>query len=238
MSTALARPDAGDALTAARRWIDWDPSERRRRAAEACRDRDAELLWELTEAVMVLYGRAGARVSAHTCKAYRSGITALMLSWQHVPLLHPTRDHAALWLRDMEAAGLAPKTVTVRLAAGRALYRALRWALNSGNEKDAGGPDPFKDVRPAADPTPAWAKRQPYSQADVDRLLAVATGSDRLLILLTAHGGLRVSEALALTAADVDLIDERLTVRKGKGGKMRQVRLSRTLADELGSPEF
>src|SRR4051812_2397566 len=131
MGTALAQTDAGDALATARRWIDLDPSERRRRAAAACRDRDVEQLWSLTEAVIVLHGRKGAHISPRTRKAYRSGISALMAAWQHVPLLHPTRDQAALWLRDMEAASLAPATLTVRLAAARALYRALRWALNS-----------------------------------------------------------------------------------------------------------
>jgi len=64
-------------------------------------------------------------------------------------------------------------------------------------------------------------------------LLAVATGEDRVLVLLGAHAGLRVSEALALRHADVRLSDGELDVRDGKGGKARTVPVSASLASAL-----
>lgn len=54
----------------------------------------------------------------------------------------------------------------------------------------------------------------------------------RVLILLTAHAGLRIEEALTLTWPDVDTRHRRLTVR-GKGNKMRIIGLSGTLLDAL-----
>ncbi|UQN09349.1 site-specific integrase (plasmid) [Deinococcus sp. QL22] len=52
---------------------------------------------------------------------------------------------------------------------------------------------------------------------------------DRALILLCAHGGLRIEEALQLTWNDLDLPGGVLTVQHGKGGKTRRVTLTRTL---------
>ena len=63
--------------------------------------------------------------------------------------------------------------------------------------------------------------------------LAAATGEDRALVLLGAHAGLRVSEALALRHADVRLADGELDVRDGKGGKARTVPVSASLATAL-----
>jgi len=121
----------------------------------------------------------------------------------------------------MESVGLSASTLRTRRAAARALYAALRWA-------GAVELDPFADTHPATDPTPAWEKRQPYSAAEVEALLAAAGPADRALLLLAAHEGLRVSECLALCWEDVALASGTLVVRSGKGGKQRRVLLSRT----------
>jgi integrase/recombinase XerC len=115
------------------------------------------------------------------------------------------------------------------LAAARALYRALRWAGVTQL-------DPFSDTKAAKDKTAPWDKRQPYSENEVSALVEAAGQRDRTLILLCAHGGLRIAEALALTWADVQT--NTLTVRQGKGGKLRRVTLTRPLRyalDALGA---
>jgi len=129
-------------------------------------------------------------------------------------------------VRALEDAGKKPATVQLKLAAARALYAALRWA----GATDAA---PFASVRAAPEKTAPWDRRKPYPPADVERLLAAATGEDRALVLLGAHAGLRVSEALALRHADVRLSDGELDVRDGKGGKARTVPVSESLATAL-----
>ncbi len=225
-NTSLVPYSGGDAVQRAEAWKGLPPDERRRRAVEACAAHDAAGLWRLTEVWTTLHGRAGALVSPHTRKNYRHGVETLVAAWDRENLLRPARDAAALWLRQLEAGGLKPATVQIRLAAARALYGALRWA-------GATDVDPFDGVRVAADPTPAWEKRAPYSAAEFEALLAVALGADRALVLLAGHGGLRVSECLALEWTDVELPQRRLVVAKGKGGKRRTVPLSGTLLAAL-----
>jgi integrase len=218
----------GNALSSVESWVGMDEAERRRRATEAANARDPEKLWELTRAHLILHGGKGAHLSRHTERSYAAGIRFLCADWQDVNFLHPDRDRAALWLRTLETRGLSTSTITVRLAAARALYRALRWARVT----DA---DPLSDIRPASDPTPAHEKRQAYRQNDVDKLLELASPIDRVLILLGAHGGLRISEILALVWADRDIDAGTLTVRSGKGGKKRTIDCSARLLEALSA---
>ncbi len=225
MSTALVRAP-GEGVGRARSWVDLPDDERRRRSVEACRDHDIAALWDLTDAHLTLYGRAGATVSRYTRRNYRQGVVALVEAWRQENLLRPRRDAGALWLRMMEDEGLKPSTVTVRLAGARALYAALRWA-------GATEADPLRDAHPQRDLVPAWEKRRPYDPEEVRRLIAAAHGDDLALVLLGAHAGLRVSEMLALRCIDVETGRRELLVRKGKGGKPRTVQMSGTLAAAL-----
>ena len=207
-------------------WARFTEAERKRRAAEAANTRDLETLWGLTEAHLTLYGGSGARVSGNTLQAYRRGVQVLLESWSGENLLRPSNDAGALWLRGLEAQGLSASTLRVRLAAAKALYRALRWA----NATDA---VPFADARAGKDRTAAHDKRQPYSEQDLVRLLEHAEGQDKLLVLLGSYAGLRVSEIVRLEWRDVDFSSKKLTVRQGKGNKTRRVTLSKTLLQAL-----
>lgn len=216
----------GDTLSGARRWSELEPGERRRRAVVAAQGYEAGELWSLTEAHTFLYGGAGAAMSPRTARAYREGITRFLAHVQAraVNLLRPGQDAGAVYVRSLETEGLKPASVRVQLAAARALFRALRWA----GVTEA---DPFSDARPAKDKVAAWDKRSPYSEDEVQALLQHAPLRDQVLILLCAHGGLRISEALSLRWEEVEVGS--LLVSHGKGGKDRRVVLSGTLTAAL-----
>ncbi len=220
---------SGELLSPARNWTSLEESERRRQATVAARDYQVEELWSLTIAYLSLFGRAGAKVSPRTLRTYRQGMERFLTFAQlrAVSLLRPTRNSGALYIRNLEADGLQPSTVRVHLAAARSLFRALRW---SGATES----DPFSDVKPAADKTAPWDKRQPYRDDEIVRLLKYAQLRDQALILLCAYGGLRISEAVELTWQQVDLSAGQMTV-KGKGGRVRRVRISKTLLAALHS---
>ena len=197
----------------------------RRFAAEAARDRDAEALWQLTEAHLTLHGSAGSRVSVKTLEGYRRYVFELLEAWSGEALLRPSRNAGVLWVRELEVK-FKPATVRVKLAAARALYAALRWS-------GATTLDPFTDVKPARDLTPAWEKREAYSLNEVEWLTRVVEGYTLYIVLLGAHAGLRVSEMTALRWEDIHLGEGKLVVAEGKGGKRGTVFLSQTLIKEL-----
>lgn len=234
MSTMSLVPFRGeDPLDRAAAWADLPEDERKRRAAAAAHGHHTPELQDLAEAWLTLYGKAGATLSPYTRRNYRHGVRELIDAWAQETLLRPTRNAGALWLRRLEGAGLKPATVQIRLAAARSLYAALRWA-------GATTADPFESARPARDKTPAWERRQPYRQEEIDALLAHATPDEQTLILLASQAGLRVSECLALRHADVSFTRRELVVT-GKGQRQRRVPLSRSLSEALlvacGSPE-
>lgn len=216
----------GDLLSEARRWADLEAGERRRRAVLAAQAYAVEELWTLTEAHTFLYGGAGAGMSPRTARAYREGIIRFLghAQLRTVNLLRPGRDAGAVYIRSLEVEGLKPASVRVHLAAVRALFRALRWA----GVTEA---DPFSDARPAKDKVAPWDKRSPYSEEEVRALLQHAPQRDRVLILLCAHGGLRINEALNLKWEEIEA--RSLLVSQGKGGKSRRVALTGTLATAL-----
>ena len=185
---------------------------------------DRETLWSLTEAHTSLYGSAGVKMSVRTRRAYKEGLGKFLdhAELAGIGLIRPERDAGPLYIRTLEANGLSPSSVRVHLAAVRALFRALRWA-------GATVLDPFSDARPAKDKTAAWDKRQPYTDDEVQALVKMAGPRDQALILLCAHGGLRIEEALSLEWSDVDLPGAVLTVKNGKGGKQRRVTLTPSL---------
>jgi integrase/recombinase XerC len=150
-------------------------------------------------------------------------VSALLTAWTAQDLLRPEPEAAALYIRQLERRGLAPSTIQARVAAGRGLYAALRWCR-------AVTGDPFAESRVPRDQTPAWDKRMPYGDDEVAALLQAASDPlDAVLVLLSAHAGLRAQECADLRWADVHLARRDLVVRHGKGGKQRVAALSATL---------
>jgi integrase/recombinase XerD len=132
------------------------------------------------------------------------------------------------YLSDLRAQGLAPATLARRAAALRAFYRHLTMlgarADNPGAELDL----------------PRRARRLPrtLSPGEAERLIEAAAGTapralrDRALVELLYGAGLRVSEAVGLERAAVDL-ESRIVRALGKGSKERLVPVGREAAEAL-----
>ena len=221
----------GELMQRTRLWTALSDEVLRREAVRAANERDvlSDLsLWTLTDAHLTLHGKSGARVSVNTYATYKRGVLDLIEAWQGENLLRPSRDAGVLYVRDLEAKGLKPATVRTKLAAAKALYRALRWS-------GATTASPFVDVKAAVDKTPAWAKRAAYTAADLRRMTSVADEHNLVILLLGAHAGLRESEMLGLEWRDVDLANASLRIRQGKGNKEGTVPMSRSLVEALAA---
>jgi integrase/recombinase XerC len=245
-SNELAQSVTGS-LERARSLLTMSSEDRRLLAAKAVHERDSEALWALTEAYLTRK-----HASRNTVTSYRKGVRVLLEAWSGVNLLRPRREDAELYVLDLTAPNrpvddndrnrfedgrslkfkpLSPASVRSRVSAARAFYDALRWA----GVTDA---KPFDDVPlPKLRSKPVErAREKAYTQEELERMARVCRDwDDRLILLLGAHAGLRVSEMLALRWEDVDLRRGRLTVRFGKGGTTATVTMSEELERNLGT---
>jgi integrase/recombinase XerC len=249
----LQRRDGTSPLARTEQLHAWSEEALRRFAVQAAGERDVERLWQLTEAYMTLRGKTGVSTSRHTYRSYRRGVVELVLLWQGESLLRPSRDAGTLYVQrlragDRAATGtateegrrgrrptrgpLAPATVELRIAAARTLYAALRWA-------GATEADPFRDLGSLRGPTREEdvMGSKVYTELEIVEILAHADVEERAIVLLGAHGGLRVSEMLALRWDEIDLDARRLLVRSGKGRKDGLVALTPKLAETLRAAE-
>lgn len=206
-------------------WAALPADERRRAAMAAANSRDSGELADLTVAYLLLHGRQHSAASDHTLRSYSVGVRSLLRSWSQENLLHPAADAGDRYIAELSRT-LSPASCASRLAGALALYRALNWARATREQ-------PFIGVHAPANRTPRHERRHPYSDAQVEAIAAAADPRLRLLILLTAHGGLRIAEALDLQWPDVRLSAGTLRVLRGKGRKARTVHISGTLLAAL-----
>lgn len=218
-------PYQGDRLTQAHTWSSLGDEDLRRRAVKAAADKDTDALISLTRAYLTQEGASGLLTSPRTIEAYTLGVRQFLdyATNQAVNLLRPGRRDASGYVAFMLASGRKPAGVQLKVAAATCLYRALRWA----GATDA---DPFKDVRIPKDRTPGLVKRPPYTEDELADVLDHADPHGKFLLFVTAHAGLRISEALALQWDDLDEAGRRIHVRSGKGRKARVVAMSTSLA--------
>lgn len=203
----------------------------RREAMRAANERDANALWALTEAYIVTKGRKKANTSLTTLDTYEVGVRRLLRHFEGENLLRPSRDAGERFVQDLQVGKhgdrpLEAGTIQVRLAAARALYRALRWA-------GATEAVPFEDVAAPEDSTAPEDKRMAYSDDEIQALLQHANEIDTVIVLLGADAGLRASEMLALRWTDVNFSAGTIQVKNGKGGKQRLVETGDDLLDAL-----
>ena len=120
------------------------------------------------------------------------------------------------------AAGVKPRTVDIELTA---LSAYLSWH-NDTYRTDFPRPRRF-GKRLTAPPLP-----RPLDMAEIAAVLRALDGDLRVIVMLMALCGLRKSEALNLTAADVSLSSRSLSIL-GKGGRERVVPYGDFLAPAL-----
>jgi integrase/recombinase XerD len=170
---------------------------------------------------------SAARLAPRTVEAYRRDLTALG-AWLGRPLSTATTEDLERWIADLRAAGLSPATIARRIASTRSLFRHLVLV-------GAVGENPAAELEP-----PRRIRRLPrtLSPGEAERLIDAAAGTtpralrDRALVELLYGAGLRVSEAMSLDKAGVDL-DQRLVRTIGKGGKERVVPVGRQAVEAL-----
>ncbi|MDZ7707747.1 MAG: hypothetical protein U5J97_07615 [Trueperaceae bacterium] len=212
-----------DAVDAAVRWARLSPELRRVRAVRAANERDPDALWDLTHYVLATRGRKRAGMSERTRDAYRRGVRDLVEAWQDENLLRPSPDAGAIWLIRLETEPIerrlrgrtetgprAAATVAVKLAAGKALYRALRHV----GATDA---DPFRDLTAPVDGVAPEDKREAYRADEIARLLIAAGPKDAAFVHLCATAGLRNAEATGLVWGQVDAREGVLRARRRQG---------------------
>jgi site-specific recombinase XerD len=160
-----------------------------------------------------------ARRSPRTVDAYRRDLADLAAFARKSPA-HVDAEEVRAWLADLRGRGQAPSTISRRAAAARTFFRHLTLV---GVRPD----------NPAADvDLPRRRRKLPrtLSPREVERLIDAADGTaprarrDRALVELLYGAGLRVSEAVGLDRAGVDL-DAALVRCVGKGDKERIVPL-------------
>jgi integrase/recombinase XerD len=170
---------------------------------------------------------AAARLAPRTVEAYRRDLTTLG-EWLGRPPSTATTEELERWIAELRAAGLSPATIARRVASLRSFLRHLvlvgSVATNAAAELKL----------------PRRVRRLPrtLSPGEAERLIEAATGTtpralrDSALVELLYGAGLRVSEAVSLDRASVDL-DERLVRTVGKGGKERVVPVGRQAVEAL-----
>jgi integrase/recombinase XerD len=172
-------------------------------------------------------GLLAARRAPRTVEAYRRDLQGLTASLGHSPAT-ATTEELELWIAGLRARGLAPSTVSRRIAAARTFFRHL---VLLGLRED----------NPAAElDLPRRTRKLPrtLSPGEAERLIEAAAGTtpralrDGALVELLYGAGLRVSEAVTLDCAGIDL-EERLVRCLGKGGKERIVPIGRRAAEAL-----
>lgn len=181
-----------------------------------------------------------------------AGCTPKTLDWHHdtftlfVRYLRQQKEPVALvslhpdtvrgWVLAQQQAGRAQKTCATRV---KALKAFASWL----NEEEYTGKNLLARLRvPKVDDAP----KDILTPEDVVALLrtcnrrTVTGRRDYALMLLLYSTGLRAAELLALTPADIDKQQGLLTVKRGKGGKFRQVPLApqveRAIAHYLRHP--
>ena len=167
------------------------------------------------------------RRAPKTVEAYRRDLTALS-AWLDGPISDVKTEQLEQYLAELRAAGLSPATISRRVAAVRSFFRhQTLLGVRADNP-------------PAELDLPRRRRTLPrtLSPAEAERLMEAASGTtpralrDRALVELLYGGGLRVSEAVGLQKASVDL-EGRLVRCVGKGSKERVVPIGRQAVQAL-----
>jgi integrase/recombinase XerC len=165
--------------------------------------------------------------SPHTVDAYRRDVKSFIAQCGEMSLCDVQRRHVQDWLVSQHVAGRAPASLTRRLSALRSMFdTALRAGWCTANPTDGMTP-------------PKQSKRLPRTlSAEQTSLLMQSTDAaselrDMALLAVMYGCGLRVSEAVGLDMADVDMQSAEMRVH-GKGGKERIAPMAEGVCRLLG----
>jgi len=170
---------------------------------------------------------SAARLAPRTVDAYARDLRDLE-AWLGGSPEGASTDQLAAYVAQLRADGLAATTIARRVAALRSFYRHQ---VLIGARPD----------NPAAEldlPKRRRALPKTLSPGEVEKLIDAATGTapralrDRALVELLYGAGLRVSEAVGLELAAIDL-EGRLVRCTGKGSKERIVPIGREAVESL-----
>lgn len=157
--------------------------------------------------------------AASTIATYKSTLD------QYVTAVHDpftaTLEDAEQWWASLDP--LSVRTRTKKLASIRSFYK---WAMRFDHVTR----DPTRRIDPPN--LPKGAPRY-ITRDQLNTLLDQLPADLRRAVVLGAWAGLRVSEAAALTWADIDTEAHRIHVRHGKGDKSRAVGAHPLLLDAL-----
>jgi integrase/recombinase XerD len=168
-----------------------------------------------------------ARRAPRTVDAYRRDLEHIEAHLAK-PVATASVDELEGYVASLRAEGRSPATLARRAAAARTFFRHLQLI------------DRRADNPAAGISLPRRTRKLPrtLSAGEAARLVEAARGvtpralRDRALVELLYGAGLRISEALALEKASVDL-DDRLVRVLGKGGKERVVPVGREAVEAL-----
>ena len=168
-----------------------------------------------------------AQRAPRTVDAYRRDLAAFG-DWLGGPVARASVEELETYLAELRAAGLSGATIARRVAALRSFFRH-QTLLGARADNPAAELD-----------LPRRHRRLPrtLSPAEAERLIEAAAGTtprahrDRALLELLYGAGLRVSEAVGLGKADVDL-EARIVRALGKGDKERIVPIGRPAVEAV-----
>lgn len=226
---ALVIRDPETSLEVVEGWASIPNDARKRRAAKAVRDDDRDDLRSLLESYTLAFSKSRTDTSPQTLSTYWRG-AARLLDWCAANG-HKSHSIAGEEISRFIASmgSLSAKSRQTYMVGGKALINALRWCgMGKGNPFQMPNGAPIR-IR---DPNPIYEKADPYTIAEVKRLLSGANERERCLILLGVDGGLRLAEMCNLKWSGVDQ-ERKLLKFTGKGSKQAKVTATKRLIAAL-----
>jgi integrase/recombinase XerC len=181
------------------------------------------------------------RFSAHTVKAYQTDLTLffdfIQTDFGGMPLAEIGHVHIRSWLAQMKEAGLSSRTLNRKISTLRAFYKyMIKTGRLEGSpmgkivapkgEKRLPSFIAEKDMQKLFEEDRSFEDDGRFPEDDYDKQ------TDKMLLLLFYHTGMRLSEALSLKEANIDLGNATLKVL-GKGSKERIIPVTDVLAKAI-----
>ena len=215
-------------------WKDLSKPQRRVNALQALQANDLDTLTSLVAAYITM---TKGTPDEKTLALYRTQL-AKYLDAHHGHVHKIDLETASAFIREQEQHS-SPQTVAKVKTACKWLHSALLWVEAFKDLDGAIMFNPFEHIYIKRDPTPVQDKFSPYTDNDLQALLEHGNlaPDTKVMLLLSAHAGLRASEVCALRWQDIDVRNHKLKVLEGKGGKTRTVGMTRTLSLALTALE-